>query len=317
LALEVRFQKSTELPDKLVKPYRDAQVQLKVALEAIEGERRQNEEYGKLQASYENLRPKVNILRYLVKATREMRLAKVSAKGDAKRMKRLEEEEKLIEARRKEMGELGPLREKLECLKKEIKEKAKELDLTEKLIELNAAEVKARKKMEKLSRSSMNLGQGLDPAKIGGDPAMITSELYTNLLTSVLVDMGPEALPEIKRGMRRRSLLKTAEAIEKQWTQSRWVISFALAAASGKTKVALAADRFLKKRTKVNPIPALIEALPKAKPIDRPAYYRALKNVSGVDLPDRTQAWLDWWKAKDKGGTPIKNPEDEDEDEEE
>lgn len=317
LELEMRFEKPIDQPDKLVKPYRAAQQAYKEALEAVEGERRQDEEYAKLYGEYEKLRPQVSILKYLDKATRELRREKVAAKRKGeKELKRVEAQIADVSKRQTELGNLMEKSEKLDELKQQIKERAKEVDEDPKLVKLKAEAAKAEKKLHSLSRASSNLGQGLDPMKIGGDTAMITSELYTNELVSVLVDMGPEALPQVNIGMRKRAMIKTATSIQDQWVTERWAKAFALTAYSDRTKVALACERFLKKRFKRMAVKPLIKALPKATALERPALYKALRALTNQDLPDEVKAWTNLLSV-DEGGKATKPVEKEVEDEDE
>lgn len=313
LEQELRFGQAQTSPEKFVPLFREWQRKLKTALDALEGERRQDPEYLRLADEAEALRPIVNLLAWLDQSAAELRREMVLARTDPERLKAMQAESARLEARRVALGDAQRHGQRMAELQARLAEVRKRVDALPNALARKADVEKARQELDRVNRTTAGLGQG-EPAVTGGDPAMITVEDYSGELKGVLAQMGPEALPTLAREMPKAApaLRKIVEDIEKTWLRPEYAVPFALAAADGRTQVALGAEKFLRERQRRTAIPPLVEGLPKVPEAGRPALFAALKLVSGANLPDEIKAWTEWW-AKEKVDAPATGPAQEEE----
>lgn len=308
LELECRFEGAKDGPQGCVKAFRTAQRRLQEAQAQLESERRQDAAYRASSDEIERLRPKVNTLACLEQAAAEGRRLKVAAQGQPERLKALELEQQALDKRIQALGDARALTQKLKDLRAALQARAAELAAELKVMEKQTALAAAKQELDQAAKRCAGLGQGLLD---DGDLAMVTSEDFTSDLRSLLIEMGPEALPPVATGARSTNpaVKKVAEEIQAAWRKPVWARPFALAAADGKTQVALAAARFLKEQFRREVIPALLDALEKAPAAEQAALFAGLKAVSGENLPDDLAAWKDWWEKtrreeKPKGVVP-------------
>ena len=272
---------------------------LQAAQDLLEGERRQDSEYRKAFEAFFALRPQVHALEYLERTAAELRVEKVAAHGKPGVEAVLDAELRKVEARAKALGDLRELAQKMKDLQAAMQERLLEVDALPKAAELKAAAEKAREKLLKAMESAGGLGQGLLE---GGDPAMVSGDEFVGTLKTVLVAMGPEALPAVSGGLKAPSapLQKFAKELEAQWLKPELAAEFARAAADGRTQVALGAARFLKDRLGTQAVEPLLKAVAAAPAEDRAALFKGLKLATGMEnLGEDLKAWQDWWaKAK-------------------
>lgn len=310
LELEVRFANATEGVEAAVRAFRQAQRKLQDALSQLEIERRKDAAYQKASDAFEHLRPRINTLAYLEKSVIEFRRLRIAASGQPEKLKTLEAELSATEARAKASGPLSELNQQFKDLQGVLSARGAELSAEPKVAERQEAVTAARVELDRAMKKCASLGQGFLESS---DPTMVTADDYVGDLTGALIEMGPEALPQVLIGKRspNPALRKSAVQIETAWCKPAWVKPFALAAADGKTQVALAATRFFKETLKRQAVAPLLEALAKAPAAEHAALYAGLKACTGMDLPSELKAWTEWWMKTQKETRPDQTVPDE------